>query len=200
MKEWQFQPLFCFFIYSTHPHSPIQRPELLARPEIVAAVPVPHGRSEDILLVHIVEIDRDSQHGVECDHVRADEAEGITVVVRPDERHVLEGGHIVRCPVCLRPGGIGAVGNMVGDHVGQIDGLAFDDRAGEHVADDIVPVGGHRDASRCPVVARKPVTEEVFENRRAVAGARDCGVHELVLQFPAGADCLRDFADVDLVV
>ena len=132
-------------------------------------------------------VDRDAEHGVERKQVGADEAEAVGVVVGADLVHVLEGRHAVGRPVRLGPRRVGELRDEVRDVFRQLDGLAFDDGAGELVADHVVAVGRHGQAAGRAVVAGEAVAGEVGEGGGHVARGLHHGGDGLLLQLGVGA-------------
>ncbi len=132
-------------------------------------------------------VDRDAEHGVERKQVGADETEAVGVVVGADLVHVLEGRHAVGRPVRLGPRRVGELRDEVRDVFRQLDGLAFDDGAGELVADHVVAVGRHGQAAGRAVVAGEAVAGEVGEGGGHVARGLHHGGDGLLLQLGVGA-------------
>ncbi len=104
----------------------------------------PGSRAEDLLLGHVVHVDRDAQAGSQADQVGADVAVAISAVVgAPGVHHgidIPEGTFTgqARGEPGRRPGGIGALVEGAVDFLGQLDHETFGDLQGRAEAFDHV--------------------------------------------------------------
>ena len=88
---------------------------------------------------------------------------------------------------------------MVGDFLRQRDGFAFDDGAGQEIADHVVAVGRHRDAAGRREMAGETVAREVCQRGVHVRRVRDGKFHQLGLQLLVGLDDVPDFVHAHLL-